>query len=346
MKRDIEKGLTEGDKEAAFAAPAVSGRAAPELADTPAPKHKKTLAERIFNVGVYTGIALAANAALSVYVAKRLKYGSWKDGFDKAVNATSEHVGEKIFADKTRALNSTKTLLQTAALCSGGILLMIPVKKIEDYKVAIVCGIQKTLDRAKALVGIKPDSERNARTEDAIRREPRQSWASILEGRAIAMATVFPVAFSFPGTVEAIENKGAVIAHHASGLLSKFLPFVSPIPKPLTAPHPHTGKPYTLPGEQQPRSVQLAKLWTSDIAVSALAAGVLFLASKFISRKHAEKRAHEEQADAPLPVSTARQEIAEDTPASRFTERFAAPVLSYRERIARNTGSLDMGMAV
>lgn len=182
-----------------------------EQAGHPSANRKKTAGERVFNRVVYTGIGFGVNEASSLWITDQFlngknllekipflkKAGAWfsKEGFERASEyfaktfKLTERVvkeGEKTLTilPKERAGNS----LLMATLLSGGTLLLWPMKKLEDHKAYWVEKANHMMDKIN---GSKLSQEqvetRDAEVERFIACSPRQSWPSMLLGRAAAM---------------------------------------------------------------------------------------------------------------------------------------------------------------
>lgn len=174
-------------------------------------KRKKSAGERVFDRVVYTGIGFGVNEASSLWITDQFlngknllekvpvakKAGAWfsKEGFDraseyfaKALKLTERVVkeGEKTItvSPKERAGNS----ILMATLLSGGTLLVWPMKLLEDHKAYWVKKANHMVDRWRGnKLTEEETAARDDKVENAIACSPRQSWPTMLMGRAAAM---------------------------------------------------------------------------------------------------------------------------------------------------------------
>lgn len=253
-------------------------------------KRKKSAGERVFDRVVYTGIGFGVNEASSLWITDQFlngknllekvpvakKAGAWfsKEGFERAseyfANAfkLTERVvkeGEKTIKilPKDRAGNS----LLMATLLSGGTLLVLPMKLLEDHKAYWVKKANHIVDRWRGNK-LKPEevAARDDKVENAIACSPRQSWPTMLLGRVAAM-------FSSWGTgtflVGAERNKKLM------DWSEKVLTGDKQLEGPLSA---------------AKRYARLAPVETYSCAVSS---GVLELSSKFCAKRSIKRHSPE-----------------------------------------------------
>jgi len=201
----------------------------PELPDPKHPDRKKSAGELLFDRTVYTGIGFGVNEVSSLWITDQFMYGknllakvpgldkigSWfsKEGFDRASESVAklfkftEQVakdGSKI-APRERGANA----LLMVTLISGGTLLILPMKWIEDHKIYWVQKANHLVDKLKGNKLIADEvAARDAQVEKDIACTPRQSWPSMLVGRTIAvMSSILTGTFLVgPRNNEAIMN--------------------------------------------------------------------------------------------------------------------------------------------
>ncbi len=174
-------------------------------------KRKKSAGERVFDRVVYTGIGFGVNEASSLWITDQFlngknllenvpvarKAGAWfsKEGFDRASGyfAKAFKLTERVVQEggktvtllpRERAGNS----ILMATLLSGGTLLVWPMKLLEDHKAYWVKKANHVIDRWR---GNKLTAEEVAARDDKVENDiacsPRQSWPTMLMGRAAAM---------------------------------------------------------------------------------------------------------------------------------------------------------------
>jgi len=171
-------------------------------------KRKKTAGEVVFDRVVYTGIGFGVNEASSLWITDQFVYGKknlfenipglrnfgkWftKDGYDKIRAGMADHFKIKDGVDHAGNLIPSRAkagnLLLMITLLSGGTLLILPMKWLEDHKIPLVKKTNHLIDRLR---GTKMTGEelaaRDDEVEQAIACSPRQSWPSMLLGRVIA----------------------------------------------------------------------------------------------------------------------------------------------------------------
>jgi hypothetical protein len=170
------------------------------------PTDGEVLVER----ALYTGVGFGVNEASSLWITDQFMYGKnllervpllnklgkWfsKEGFEHVSEAIAKtfkladkvaHDG-KIITAKARGGNA---LLMTTLL-SGGTLLILPMKWMEDHKTDLVKKANHWLDGFKNKnMSAEQVEARDNEVEQAIACSPRQSWPSLLMGRVVAMAS-------------------------------------------------------------------------------------------------------------------------------------------------------------
>ena len=151
---------------------------------------KRSGGEVLFDRVVYTGIGFGVNEAASLWITDQFMHGKpkWylggkpfsKEGFDSAAG----WIAKKFKMPKAKAGN---TLLM-ATLLSGGTLLVLPMRWLEENKISWVQRANHMLDGWR---GNKMSAEevtaRDEEVERAIACSPQQNWTSLLVGRVAAM---------------------------------------------------------------------------------------------------------------------------------------------------------------
>lgn len=146
--------------------------------------------EVLFDRVVYTGIGFGVNEASSLWITDQFMHGKpkWylggkafsKEGFESAAS----WISKKFHMPHAKAGN---TLLM-ATLLSGGTLLVLPMRWLEENKISWVQRANHMLDGLRG--NTMSDAEVKARDEEverAIACSPQQNWASLLVGRVAAM---------------------------------------------------------------------------------------------------------------------------------------------------------------
>ena len=171
----------------------------------------QSFGEKLFNIGTYKGIGVVANVALSLSIANAFEYGKGKELFKKLATKIAPSYAKIRGVSHERSVQFSQFFLKTAALTTGGILLLWPIKKLEDHKPEIV----KWMDD-KHNANRTPTNTDLAIQEAAHKRlemDAKPSWGNIILGRALGMAAVFGTVFALAGrdekTVDTITNKAA-----------------------------------------------------------------------------------------------------------------------------------------
>jgi len=174
-------------------------------------KRKMSAGELLFDRVVYTGIGLGVNEVSSLWITDQFMngknlfgslpsffktIGAWfsKEGFDRASEfiARTFKMTSKVAKDGkeiSAAARGGNTLLMVTLL-SGGTLLILPMKWLEDHKIQMVEKFNHLIDRIR---GRHMTAEQLAARDDQVKKDiacsPRQSWGSMLVGRVIAMCS-------------------------------------------------------------------------------------------------------------------------------------------------------------
>jgi hypothetical protein len=152
---------------------------------------KQSTGEVVFDRTVYTGIGFAANEVISLYIADELQHGYGKKYYDamghKLINLLNiKDIVKKgeFFTAKQRVDNT----LVVGALLIGGTLLVLPMKWLEDSKSEWVKRINHFADRFKSNhLDDEQIKARDKEVEESIACQPKQSWTSLIIGRAAAV---------------------------------------------------------------------------------------------------------------------------------------------------------------
>ncbi len=164
--------------------------------------------ELLFDRVVYTGIGFGVNEVSSLWITDQFmhgrnlfkntaleKPGEWfsEEGYNKVSDmvASTFKLGEKMGSDgkmiSSRARGGNALLMVT--LISGGTLLILPMKSLEDNKTAWVQRANHLLDKLHGNT-LSPEEvqKRDAEVEQQIACSPRQSWPAMMFGRVLAVS--------------------------------------------------------------------------------------------------------------------------------------------------------------
>ncbi len=172
---------------------------------------KKTGGEQLVERGIYTGVGLGVNEALSLYIADEFEHGvkdkklinkvfhkerydRWTDRWQKFFNFEEKTIKgfwtgkSETHLPHQRAANS----LLTFSLLIGGTLLILPMRWLTDNRASLSKKANHMLDTfgSKKLTAEEVKA-RDEEVERAIACEPKQSWPSLLIGRALAVGSTF-----------------------------------------------------------------------------------------------------------------------------------------------------------
>ena len=261
----------------------------------PATEAKKHLSkgDRLFDTLVYTGLNNISTFVLTLGITYGLLHGFKKVGVGK--EAVNEHF-KKASADLGAFLEKMKsgrgehapTIMLTTALGIGGTLMIVPIKFLEDRRTGIVGYFNKKL-------GDKTDPSE-------LKEAPKQSWGSLLLGRATAWLVVFA---SLTGAAKLLGSDK--FAKFEEGFAEHV------VAKPL-------GKSVKTFGEHTAQ-FRLGKIAAIDVFATLAATILLETSSKLFARRREEK----ERLKAPSPETTVAMPrvapIAQETSATSASPR-------------------------
>lgn len=186
-------------------APAIAEEKKPDVAETKAPavqavlpKQEMSKGEKWYNWIVYKGINYWVNLIASLAIADyfinrkgRARMDKWATGLGKLF---SKGVKEGPAFEKN--YHHAKTALETAILSSGGWLLLIPMKWMEDRKRKAVHWFNKKLGVDQRA----PDGHELTPDEIHIEQEqPEQSWWRVVGRRLLGQAAVIAAGHGISG---------------------------------------------------------------------------------------------------------------------------------------------------
>lgn len=275
-------------------------------------KRKTTIGEKIFDWSVYGGIGWVANATLSVFITlliqNNILQGDKKYG--EKVNKKAEDLYAKVGPfretkpDGSVQLNKAGHFaLDISLLTSGGHLLMVPIKFLEDNKRKIVGALNKKFGKPE-------DCEAIEECDKALADEPKQTWKSVLSGRFIGLVPIAILASTCEKPLTWVFRTAAAPfqalfgTDQAYGKFRKDEGFKAYI-QPLTA------------DDKKARSLKAKTidLLVTDFTLSAIVAAVLYISSKaiasFTSKHDKKEREHSPLAKVVDEVASAKQRAEE-----------------------------------
>lgn len=292
--------------------------------------------EIFFDRAVYTGLGFGVNEGASLWITDQFKHGkpkAWLGGkpFSKeGYEAATQWISKNFKMTHAKAGNS----LLMATLLSGGTLLVLPMRMLEENKIFFTEKANHLLDQ---LGGCKlsPDevAARDAEVRQAIACSPQQTWSALLVGRAAAMLSswatgTFLIKESGNNAISDFSQKHLTTAANALGM------------KKISA------------TDTFKRYARLAGIETYSCAISA---GVLEIVSKMFAKRGTE--VHDpEICKETHPAPTAPTDTnSEPTDTKRRADQFKkAPIVSkelvipasYAEKIQSQKDTSEASLAV
>lgn len=193
-------------------------------------KRKKSAGEVIFNRTVYTGIGFGLNEAISLYITDQFEHGKGtsivnKLGINPKNFARAAENTKGLFKEKRIIVQGVEKIytpimrgqkfVMGSSLLIGGTLLVLPMRWLEDSKEFWVEKFNHLYDKFRR-EKLTPEEVR-ARDEEvakAVACSPKQSWPTLLLGRAIAVSTT--IGWNAAASAEVtpvIEDKGNTFLH-------------------------------------------------------------------------------------------------------------------------------------
>lgn len=144
--------------------------------------HKKLRAEIFFDKAVYGGISYFTQALTGILLTHSIKYGKLQKPFNNFV---------QWITGKTLTKGASTTAMVTTMVMVGNAFIL-PVKWLENRKPKIVRWINDKMNARH-----EPTPEERAEQEKSLHylehHAPKQSWTSLLIGRAFGLAPVFGI---------------------------------------------------------------------------------------------------------------------------------------------------------
>jgi hypothetical protein len=169
------------------AQPTVENGKTKEISPTAKSLPTMSKGEKAFDDIAYKHINGTVNLVSSIAIADIFVNGKGRKGLDKAINATAKALHNSGVKSIKTAHHHSKIGWETFTLTSGGLILLAPLKWMEDNKRPIVHWLNKKM-------GVKqttPDGKEKTPDEIYIEKEqPPQSWGNVIGRRILATATV------------------------------------------------------------------------------------------------------------------------------------------------------------
>ncbi len=285
---------------------------AAERAPIEAPR-PKSRGEKWFDRFVYGALAGVGTFIATLYMANKFKNGDWAGPrYQKAVTATKDFLGK--FMSSTASGKVADEVVQTTSLMMGGNAMLIPIGIAEHYKIPIVNGLNTALG--------------DPTPPEMIEKAPRQTWASLIEGRLLAWAAVF---VAFVGARFAIPKSFTMYCHEVGERSHQLTSWITRKPR-------LTGN-----AMEATTSYRIGNMGALDVFATMAAATLLYVGGHFFARKQEEKKEqrHGQRASQNAPVHAAQPEAASSSPQAPET----APDTRIHAGAHQREGTLGSTMA-
>ena len=241
-----------------------------ERNDATPPKSK---GERVFDRAVYGGLAGVVTFITTLVIADALKHGRWKNFYAGATRWTQGKL-DRFLPASHNTHKIAEQAVMTTSLMMGGNAMLLPIGLAEHYKVPIVSGLNTALG--------------DATPPEKIQQAPKQTWWSLIEGRAVAWGAVFSAltaaSLAFKETFEVFPKEVGERFRQMTQWIKR--------------------EPYVA-GMTESRSYRYGKIAAFDAFATIAAASILYIGGHFFARKHEEKKAS-------LPVGKQRASLSLD----------------------------------
>lgn len=199
-----------------------TGQAPEEQAGAPA--HVKTKAEVTFDKAVYGGISYFAQAATGVVLTHWIRHGTGRRYFDQMAEWAGPRIISKITAKTGEdAVKAADSPIVVSTMIMVGNAFLLPVKWLENRKPEIVRGMAERENKRRSARGDAPTQQELAAQEQSLTEldnAPKQTWGSLIGGRAFGLAAVYAVLFGIgQKNNEMLENLTATSITGASDAL-------------------------------------------------------------------------------------------------------------------------------
>ncbi|MGE0754546.1 MAG: hypothetical protein AB7L92_05240 [Alphaproteobacteria bacterium] len=143
--------------------------------------------EKTYNWIVYSGINFWANLISSIAISDYFQHGAGRDRLDNNIRRFAKGVDAAGILKGSHAYKQSKVIVETATLLSGGWLLLVPMKVMEDNKRPIVHWLDKRFGTQERDANGKELSVDEIHLKEE---QPKQSWARVLARRVMGTVAV------------------------------------------------------------------------------------------------------------------------------------------------------------
>lgn len=188
MTQEQKENTIIDDKQASAALPADAPAAAVALECPPPPEMSK--GEKWYNTLVYSGLNYWMNLGISLVITDIFMHGKGKKFFESGVAKASHSISAATGMKHSNSKWLAEIGLGTFSLNSGGNILLIPTKYLEDYKRPIVHWLNDKLGVDQTA----PDGHKETAKEIYIEQEQDpQSWARMVYRRVLGWGSTTTV---------------------------------------------------------------------------------------------------------------------------------------------------------
>lgn len=143
--------------------------------------------EKLYDWAVYKGLNFWVNLGSSIAITDYFHNHGGRKHLNKWIDNAAQLVEKTGIAKGPTAYKQTKVIVETGTLLSGGWLLLVPMKIMEDNKRPMVHWLNKKLGTPQK------DADGDELPVDEIvlaQEQPKQSWAKVIGRRALATGAV------------------------------------------------------------------------------------------------------------------------------------------------------------
>ena len=154
----------------------------------------KSDGEKRFDTITYKGLGWLGTAVLGIYLSHEFKEGWGKPYFHRATEHLAPYYQKLMRTTEQTAREAVQSGLVHAGLVAGGSIPVYPIKKLEDNKATIVAHFDHQINEKRRRRGDAPTEAELAvqrQTQERLASKPKQTWGSLLAGRAAGVSTVF-----------------------------------------------------------------------------------------------------------------------------------------------------------
>ena len=186
-----------------------------QIAEKSAIHKKVSKGEKLYTWGVYEGLNYWVNLAGSIAIADYFCNQGGKEILNKGANILAKGIAATKIASHEKVFGHSQTALKTLTLLSGGWLLIIPIKIMEDNKRPIVHWLNKKMGVDQTGLDGKEQTPQQIYIDQE---QPAQSWVNVILRRSAATLAVVGTGHVLN---EGFRDRAKTQAHKAAHPTSK-----------------------------------------------------------------------------------------------------------------------------